>query len=212
MNQSRASTATCARVPGSSKRWVARGTTTISHVARHHRPRPTIQVEDDFVISAHDQQRGRVHLGQRLTREIGPAAAGHHRCHLHPRIGGRDQRRARPGAGAEVADGQRRGIGLAGQPAGDVDQPASQQLDVEDVGAVAFLGWGEQVEQQGGQPSPVQHLGHVPIAGAVPAASAAVREHNDPRSVLGDREMPGHHHRSGGRPRLPHRAAAGRPR
>ena len=100
-------------------------------------------------------------------------------------IGGRDQCRARPGAGAEVADRQRRGVGLAGQPAGDVDQPARQQLDVEDVGAVAFLVRGEQVEQQRGEPGPVQHLGHVAVAGAVAAAAAAVGENHDPRGCSG---------------------------
>ncbi len=48
--------------------------------------------------------------------------------------------RTRPGAGGEIADRQRRGVGLAGQPTGDVDESGRQQLDVEDVGAVAFFG------------------------------------------------------------------------
>ena len=151
-------------------------------------------------MSADDQQCRGDHVGERSASEVGPAAAGHHRANLHPRIGGRDQGRAGTGAGAEIADGQRRGIGLAGQPAGDVGQPASQQLDVEDVGAVAFLGRGEQVEQQGGEPGLVQDLGDIPVAGAVPAASAAVREHHDAPRVLGNGQVPGHLDQPDGHP------------
>ena len=42
---------------------------------------------------------------------VGPAAAGHHRRHPHTRIGGSGQGRARAGAGTEVADRQRGGVG-----------------------------------------------------------------------------------------------------
>ena len=89
------------------------------------------------------------------------------------------------------------GVGLGGQPAGDVCQSRCQQFDVEDVGAVAFFGGGQQVEHQGGEPGLVQDFCDVAIAGAVPAASAAVCEHDDARGVLGDGQVPGYRHGSG---------------
>ncbi|CNV20660.1 Uncharacterised protein [Mycobacterium tuberculosis] len=112
----------------------------------YYRLRSLVQLEDHLVASTHDQQRRCHHAPQRITREIGPAAAGHHRPHVHARIGGRDQRRTRSRAGAEVADRQRCGVGLGGQPTGHVDESGSEQLNVEDVGAVAFFFGREQVE------------------------------------------------------------------
>ena len=59
MNQSHASFATCSSVPGSSNRCVAPGTTVSSHLPGYRRLRSSIQLEDHFVASAHDQQRRR---------------------------------------------------------------------------------------------------------------------------------------------------------
>jgi hypothetical protein len=69
-----------------------------------------------------------VQIAQRLTRQIGPAPAGHHGPDLYSRIRGRDQGRARAGARAEVADRQRGGVGLACQPTGDIDQPVTRAV------------------------------------------------------------------------------------
>ena len=95
----------------------------------HNKPAPAghcglcaaLQFQHHGVAAPHDQQCRRDHVGQRLARQIGPSPARHDRCHLHPGIGGRDQGRARCGAGAEIADGQRRRVTLAPQPAGDID-------------------------------------------------------------------------------------------
>ena len=49
-------------------------------------------------------------------------------------------------------------------------------------------------------PASFKHLGDVAVAWAVPAASTAVREDDDPDRVLRNRQMPGHRHRSGAHP------------
>jgi hypothetical protein len=68
------------------------------------------------------------------------------------------------------------------------------------AGAVAFFGRGQQVEQQGGEPGVLQDLGDIPIALAVPAASAAVREHHNAPRMLGNGQVTGHRHRPGEHP------------
>lgn len=75
--------------------------------------RPSIQFQRHFIASPDDQQRRCVDFGQRPTGEVGPPAAGDHRCDVHSGIGGRDQGRARSRTGTEIADRQRRGIRLA---------------------------------------------------------------------------------------------------
>ena len=91
----------------------------------------SIRPQYHLVTTTHDQQRRRDDFGQRRTGQVGPPAPGHHRPHPHTGVRGRDQGRARPGAGTEVADRQPGGVRLTGQPAIDVDQPSRQQLDVE---------------------------------------------------------------------------------
>jgi hypothetical protein len=69
---------------------------------------------------------------------------------------------------------------LCGQPVGGGQQAPGQQLDVEAesaAGAVGgFLFEGEQVEQEGGEAGAAKGGCHLPVAGAVTAAAAAVGE------------------------------------
>ncbi len=89
---------------------------------RDRRLRLPVQLQDGLVTTTDDQQRGSVHFAQRIAREIGPPAAGHHRLHLDAGVRGRDQSRAGASAGPEESHRQRRGVRLCRQPPGDVDQ------------------------------------------------------------------------------------------
>jgi hypothetical protein len=81
------------------------------------------------------------------------------------------------------------GIGELGEPVGRVDEPFGEQVDVEAQLCRAridyFFVQRQQVDQQGSQLRLVQHARHISIAGAVPAAAAAVRKQYDPPGFLG---------------------------
>ena len=179
VNQSPASPAAASRVPGSSNRWLAPGTTARSFSQRSSAWALAVEVQDHLVVPADDEQRGRGHGGEPGPGEVGTAAAGYHGRDAGAGLGGRPQRRRGAGAGAEVADGGVCRARLAAQPAGHRGQPPGEQADVEHVGPVELLLGGEQVEQQRAQPGAVQDGGDMPVAGAVPAAAAAVGEDHD---------------------------------
>ena len=74
-----------------------------------HRPvhllhRFSIQLDDRFVASADDEQRGCHHAPERRSCEIGPAAARHNRGECLGPIRGGEQRCATAGARAEEPD------------------------------------------------------------------------------------------------------------
>jgi hypothetical protein len=58
------------------------------------------------------------------------------------------------------------------------------------VGVGAFLVAGKQVDEQRGQPSLLELGGDKAVAGAVPAAAAAVREQDDPPDSAGSVRLP----------------------
>jgi hypothetical protein len=80
-------------------------------------------------------------------------------------------------------------IGELGEPIGCVDEPLSEQVDVEAQLCRArvddFLVQHQQVDQQGRQLRLVEHARDISIAGAVPTAAAAVREEHDRPGFLG---------------------------
>ncbi len=79
MHRLHANTATHSRVPGSSKRLVEPGNHDDFVHARYHRPHQMTQDEDDFVTSAHNQQRGRANLDTELACPVRSPAPLHHR-------------------------------------------------------------------------------------------------------------------------------------
>ena len=81
---------------------------------------------------------------------------------------------------------------MSGQPSGDVDESAGEQIDVEHIGTIALLCRCEQIEQQRRQAGPVQHVGHQAVTWAVPTAAAAMRKNHDAGRVVGNGEMPRH--------------------
>jgi len=113
------------------------------------------------------------------------AAAGHHGGDAGAGLSRCPQHRRGAGAGPEVADSGLGRARLGAQPSGDLGQALAQQADIEHVGPVDFLLGGEQVEKERGQAGIVQDAGDIPVAGAVPAAAAAVGEDHDPSGFSG---------------------------
>ena len=72
MNQSRASSAAARRVPGSSNRWVAPGTTA-SRFSQRSRAWAWRLSSSTIVVAADDQQRGGRDRGEAWPGEIGTA-------------------------------------------------------------------------------------------------------------------------------------------
>ena len=70
------------------------------------------------------------------------------------------KRRCRPCAGAEVSDRQMAGLGILSDSSGRHQQASREQLDIEDIGAVARLLDGQEVEQQRGKTIVPQGLGN----------------------------------------------------
>ena len=60
-----------------------------------------------------------------------------------------------------------------------MQQPVGEQVDVEDLAAVLGLALGKQVEEQGGEASGIQIVGHGPIARAQAARATTVSEQDD---------------------------------
>ena len=207
-NQSRASSATCSRMPGSSNRWVAPGTRRGSALACGSQPAPVDSVPAPLhrvhprsAMSGRPRRRGICPRGRADRRGTPP-------CDLHPRVGAAPGC-AGAGAGTEIAHGKDAASAWpASQPVTSISRRANNRCRRRWRGCV--LRPSQQVEQQGSEPGPVQYLRDISIARAVPAASAAVREHDDGRSdVRGwSSARPGSPLRRS--PGLPHRAAAGR--
>lgn len=97
-------------------------------------------------------------------------------------------------AGAEVTDGKLAGGGLGGEPAGRRHETPGQQRDVEPEAAGpavhGFVGDGEQIHQQRGQPRFREDAGDVAIPRAVAATAAPVSEEHGTSTVIGAREVP----------------------
>ncbi len=74
------------------------------------------------------------------------------------------------------------------QPVGRVDEPFGEQIDIEAQVCRArvndFFMQRQQIDQQRRQLCFVQHPRHITIAGAVPAASAAMREQHNCLGIL----------------------------
>ncbi len=91
VNQCRASSATSSKAPGSSKRWVAPGTTSSLFFASELGLGGSVQVEDDGVETTHYQQHGYSNLGQTGAGEIRSAASGDDRGDVDAWLGSRSR-------------------------------------------------------------------------------------------------------------------------
>ena len=180
-------------VPGSSKRWWRRGRRPSGGLAAEVRQRLAVEVEDDGVVAADDEQGRCAHCGQAWHRP-GPGRPPRDTTAATSlrRFGGGPQRGRRAGAGAEVADRQPRRRGLRAHPRGHVDQPPGQQVDVEHVGPIGCSSAGvSRSKRSVASPAVFRTRGDVAVARAVAAATAAVCEHDDAHALGGNGEAAG---------------------
>ena len=142
-----------------------------------------VQRQDLGVAAADDQERRRGHPPERLAGEVGAAAAGDDRADAATPVRRRPQCRRRSGRGAEAGDREPRQARPATRPLDRVEQPAGEQIDVEDVAAVAGLVRRQQIEEQGREPAALEVAGDRVVARAVAARSAAVDEDHEPGRI-----------------------------
>ena len=86
---------------------------------------------------------GACNLFERISGEVGAPAARDHGTDPARKLRRRDQRRRRPGTGAEQAERELCRRRLAVEPVDGIDQSVGQQRDIKDVGAVGFLRRGQ---------------------------------------------------------------------
>ena len=163
------------------------------YFAAHPRTRLFVEVNDNVVFAAHDEERRRFHFWQSVTGKIGPAAPRDDGGDLVGQFGGGHQCRGCAGARPETADAQIARLLLFMRPPRRVEQPFGKEADVEPVLARVkidrfFLGR-EQVEQQRGQPGVIQPARHKLIAWTVTTAAAAVRKKHERDRLIDNRQI-----------------------
>ncbi len=151
------------------------------------------QLEHDIVVSADDEEDGAVDLLEGGTGEVWAAAAGDDGADLFAELGGGGEGGGGSGAGSEEGEGEGGGAGVEAEPAGDFEEAAGEQVDIEaEVAGEFVLGFflfGEEVEEEGGEAGFAEDAGDVLVAGAVSAAAAAVDEDDDGGGPWGDLEV-----------------------
>ena len=90
-------------------------------------------------MTAHDEERWSVHLGEPRCRQVRAAASRDDRGDLLGQIGRRPERGGRAGACPEVGRRETANVRTLAESPCRTDQPPGEQVDVEDVGAVSFL-------------------------------------------------------------------------
>ena len=189
-NQAAASSATRSSAPGSSKRWVASGMTSIRWRTAEPGGRLLVQGQDGAVGAADDQQRRRGDALEALPRHVGAAAAGDYRADAAAQRGGGAERGGGARGGAEVG---RSGVSRSrdAAPAQRV-AATSRSLSSSMSKTLArshLLLDGEQVEQQGREAAFVESGGDLTVARAEPAGAAAVSEDDQAPGIRGDDEV-----------------------
>ena len=142
------------------------------------------------VAPSHYQQGWGRHRTKTLLGEVRAAPSGDdsHNVFL---LGGSPQCSPRPRAGTEVADGHSLPAGFGPYPRRHPGQAVSEKGDIEDVGPIGLLVWCQQVEEECGQPFPVELLGDETVAGAMTAAPASVSEDNQTNGIVGRAQLAG---------------------
>ncbi len=183
-NQSWARWATCSRVPGSSKRWVAPGT--MARRVRAFRRALAWRLRSRTAGSlAPTMSR----TGAWTFSRAGPARSGRPPRETMAQKGrpcrGGNQGGGGAGTGAEAAEAEGAEDGVAADPLDGVEQAVGEQVDVEaEMGGALvehLFRFGEQVKEERGEAGLLQFLGDELVAGTVAAAAAAVGEEHGGR-------------------------------
>ena len=141
-------------------------------------PRFAVELEHDLVMAADDQQHRCAHLWQPRGREVWPSAARDDRADLLAQLRGRPQRRAGAGAGAEVADRQLGELRLRrAQRVAATSRSASRPMS-NTFARSSSSSTVSRSSSSVARPTLVQRPRDLPVAGAVAARAAAVREHD----------------------------------
>src|SRR5665647_1969831 len=152
-----------------------------------------VERDDRHIGAAHDEQRGRAHIGKAAHCEIGTAAARHHRVDVLPLGGGRERGRS-PGTRAEIRERKHLHLGDRSHESARGEHTLGQRRDVEAELACALvqgtLLGGEQICAERGEAGAVQNARRVAVPRAAVVAPAAVCEHHHPLGRRGDREEP----------------------
>ena len=171
--------ATCSSVPGSSKRWLAPGTTT-----RRFRQgsRARARRFDSRICSSCPPTIRRV--GVTTSTRSPHARSG--RPLRNTMVPTRSDRRAAAtsaaagaGPGTEVTQPEVAGVGISAQPTRHGNETFREQLDVEYVSSILGLVLPQQVDEQRRQAGVFQHVGDELVAGTEPAAVAAMGKGDD---------------------------------
>ena len=116
-----------------------------------------VEIDDDLIERADDEQRRSTHLGERRAGQIGTSSAGHDRADSIRPLGGRDECSRGTRAGSEAPDRKTLGVVFGLDPVEGVDETVGEQADVEAQVASPhvdpLLLFGEEVHEEGGQAS-----------------------------------------------------------
>jgi len=153
----------------------------------------TVEADDDIIVTANNQEGGGVNFRQRVAGEVRPPAPGDDRLDLPFQFGGGNQRRSRARTRAEKAEFKICDLVSVGGPSRRFSEPACEHPDVEpEMPCEIFLLFftrREQVKQQRGDASSLQHARDVLVAWASPTAAAPVRKEHEPARLLGRRQI-----------------------
>ena len=143
-----------------------------------------VEPQDQIVASAHDQQRGRLDLRQRSSRQVGSPASGHDSANGRSEFRRRDQCGRATGAGSEIAKAQLLRRQLLDDPFRGGFESAGQERDVESEMTVASVGglfWSrQQIEQEGAESGFSNRGGDELVSRTVPTAATAMGEEDNP--------------------------------
>ncbi len=138
-----------------------------------------VQINHDLIISANNQKRRRLDEGKKMSRKIDPPSASNDGGVPIGLACGSYQCRPRPGAGAEKAQIDITGGGVATEPVCSVLKSFSKQWDVEDLTLIVRFIFSQQVQHQSCQPSLLEGSSDKAVARTPSTASAAVCECDD---------------------------------
>ena len=157
-------------------------------VSSHSSTGLPVQFENDSILAPDDHQGRRPDFCQRLTREVGTAAAENEGTDRGG-VGGRRQRSGSAGTGSEEAYREGGDFWPSTSPVHGCPNTLGEQRDVEPQlrrpAIDGLLRGGEQVQQEGALSRCVEPLCDCTVTRTVPAAPTAVCENHQSTRLLG---------------------------
>src|SRR5579871_4424986 len=152
-----------------------------------------VEVQDDGIVAAHDEQGGCEHPLKRVARQIRPSPARHYCLHDFRACRRRNQCRRGARACSKVPEPQFLQARLPANPIRNPNQTMAQHRDIETqlcrLVIDGFFLLGQQIRQDRSDCTPVEDFRNVAVPGAVPAAPAAVGEQYEARGARWHRNV-----------------------